>query len=139
MNISFKIEGAEELLGRLNETVSGDKMNRALSAAGEEVRSEAAARAPTDTGTLRRSIVCNVEENSALVGPTVGYGAYVEFGTGAKGDPSVAHTTKKYWRYCKGGRFYTTSGQAPKPYLVPALKACKNKVEEKFREVYGDV
>ena len=89
-----------------------------------------------DTGTLKRSITSRVEGNSAIIGTNVEYAAYVEFGTGSKGDPSVAHTTKKHWTYCVNGKFYTTHGQAPKPFLVPALKNNIEKIKAKFAEGY---
>jgi phage gpG-like protein len=88
---------------------------------------------------LKQSITSTVEENSVMVGTNVGYAPNVEFGTGAKGDPSVAHTTKKQWTYYSGGHFYTTSGQVPQPFLVPALKNSKEKITGVFKEVYrGD-
>ena len=65
------------------------------------------------------------------------YGIYVEFGTGSKGDKSVSHTSKRHWTYYSGGRFYTTSGQAPQPFLVPALKNNISEINKKYREGYG--
>lgn len=138
MNISVKIEGIDDVLGKLNQFVDGERMQRALAAAGEVVRADAAANAPVDTGRLAGSIVCNVDGNSALIGPTAEYGVYVEFGTGSKGSPEVAHTSKKTWTYYKGGRFYTTSGQAPQPFLVPALKNNVAEIAAKFKEAYSN-
>lgn len=136
MNISVKLDGVQDLLDTLNQFTDGTRMEKALSAAGEVVRADAAANAPVDTGRLRGSIVCKVEGNDALVGPTAEYGIYVEFGTGAKGKNSVAHTTKKTWVYKKGDRYYRTSGQAPQPFLVPALKNNVSAIAAKFREVF---
>lgn len=137
MGISVKIEGVDSVLAELNQLVNGVRIQRALAAAGEVVRSDAAANAPVDTGRLKGSIVCNVEGDSALIGPTAEYGIFVEYGTGSKGSPGVAHTSKKTWTYYKGGRFYTTSGQAPQPFLVPALKNNVAEIAAKFKEVYG--
>lgn len=137
MGISVKIEGIDNVLDKLNQFVDGERMQRALEAAGEVVRSDAAANCRVDTGRLAGSIVCNVEGDSALVGPTAEYGIFVEFGTGSKGSPEVAHTSKKTWTYYKGGRFYTTSGQAPQPFLVPALKNNVAQIVAKFKEAYS--
>lgn len=60
--------------------------------------------------------------------------AYVEFGTGSKGDKSVAHTTKKQWTYYSGGQFFTTSGHAPQPFLVPALKNNSAEIKRIIRQ-----
>lgn len=137
MNISYKIEGIDDLLDKFDELTDGERMKRALAAAGEIVSSDAKANAPVKTGRLRQSIVSIVEGNEAIIGPTVNYGTYVEFGTGAKGDSSVAHTTKKSWTYHSGGRYYTTSGQKPHPFLVPALKNNVSEIAAKFREIYS--
>lgn len=64
-----------------------------------DITADAQAVAPVDTGDLRRSIGYTVTATdgavTADVGPTVDYGAYVEFGT---------------------------SRQSPQPYLTPAFE-----------------
>lgn len=105
-----------------------------LGRAGEVVRADAVKNCPVDTGRLRGSITSRVEGNSAVVGSNVSYGIYVEFGTGSKGDKSVSHTTKDKWTYNSGGKFYTTSGQKPQPFLVPALKNNENKIKQLIRQ-----
>ncbi len=136
MNISINIEGIDGVVNKLNGLVSGGKMENALAKAGEIVRADAAANCPVDTGRLSQSITSQVEGDSAVVGTNVEYGIHVEFGTGSKGDPSVEHTTKKTWTYYSGGRFYTTSGQAPQPFLVPALKNNVPQIIQAFKEAY---
>lgn len=135
MNISIKLEGLEDVLGKLDKLAGGadSGLKRGLMKGGELVRAEAAANCPVDTARLRDSIV--VEDaggNAVSVGTNVEYGVYVEFGTGSKGDPSVAHTTKSGWVYYNqqtGGFVYTT-GQAPQPFLVPALYSQRDAVIE---------
>lgn len=105
--------------------------------AGEVVRAHAVANCPVATGRLKGSIVSQVDGDSVAIGPTADYGIYVEFGTGSKGDKAVSHTSKRHWTYYSGGRFYTTSGQAPKPFLVPALKNNISEIIAKFKEVYN--
>lgn len=46
-------------------------------------------------------------------------------------------TSKRHWTYYSGGRFYTTSGQAPQPFLVPALKNNISEIIAMFKEVYN--
>ena len=136
MPIQISVDGVDGVLNRLYNLASEDKLQNALALAGEVVRADAVMNCPVDTGRLRGSITSTVEGNSAVIGTNVEYAPYVEFGTGAKGDKSVAHTTKKHWTYYSGGRFYTTSGQAAQPFLVPALKNNVPKIIEKFREAY---
>lgn len=137
MNISVNIKGLDEAVNNMLKYSDGDKLKKALASSGELVRSAAAAACPVDTGRLKGSIVSTVEGNSAIINAATSYAVYVEFGTGSKGDSSVAHTTKKSWTYNKDGRFYTTSGQAPQPFLVPALKNNTDAIVNKFKEVYS--
>ena len=126
MNIRIKLEGLDNVLGKLDKLAGGadSGLKKGLLRGGELVRAEAAANCPVDTARLRESIVVQQKSgNSVTIGPTAEYGIYVELGTGSKGDPSVSHTTKSGWVYYNqqtGGFVYTT-GQAPQPFLVPAL------------------
>lgn len=138
MAISYTIEGIDGLLAKLDTlgAASGSALNKALLRGGEIVRAQAAADCPVDTGRLRSSIVVEAGDGYVTIGPTAHYGIYVEFGTGAKGDPSVSHTTKKGWVYYnkKTGGFVYTTGQAPQPFLVPALFSQKDAVIETIKD-----
>lgn len=134
--MKISIEGMDSVMDKLQNLVSEEKLHNALALAGEVVRADAAMNCPVDTGRLRGSITSQVEGGSAVIGTNVEYAPYVEFGTGSKGDKSVAHTTKKHWTYYSGGRFYTTSGQAAQPFLVPALKNNVSTIIAKFKEGY---
>lgn len=133
MNIHIDTSDVMNKLGKISENLTAG-LHIALERAGEVVRKDAVLNCPVDTGRLRSSITVNVEGNSAEIGPTASYGAYVEFGTGAQGDKSVAHTTRKSWTYYSGGQFFTTSGQPPKPFLVPALKNNKDTIIRLIRQ-----
>lgn len=134
--VNISIEGVDGVVNNLNGLVSGGKLKNALSKAGEIVRADAASNCPVDSGRLSQSITSQVEGDSAVIGTNVEYGIFVEFGTGSKGNPSVSHTTKKSWTYYSGGRFYTTSGQSPQPFLVPALKNNVSQIIQAFKEAY---
>ena len=135
--MNFSIEGIDDVVDKLTQYASGDKIQRGLAMAGEVVRAHAVANCPVATGRLKGSIVSQVDGDSVAIGPTADYGIYVEFGTGSKRDKSVSHTSKRHWTYCSGGRFFTTSGQAPQPFLVPALKNNISEIIAKFKEVYN--
>lgn len=137
MGINISIEGMDNVLDGIQSLVSEQKIHNALAIAGEVVRAAAVDNCTAiDTGRLKGSITSRVEGNTAIIGTNVEYAAYVEFGTGSKGDPSVAHTTKKHWTYCVNGKFYTTHGQAPQAFLVPALKNNIEEIKAKFAEGY---
>lgn len=134
MNISIKVDGINNVIAKLN---NARNIENALVRGGEIVRAEAQANCPKDTGRLANSIVVQSESgNSVLIGPTADYGIYVEYGTGSKGDPSKPHTSKKGWVYFneRTGGFVYTTGQAPRPFLVPALYSQKDAVIEAIRQ-----
>lgn len=133
MNIHFDVSDVVGKLDKITENLSAGLYN-ALQEAGEVVRKDAVLNCPVQTGRLRSSIVSNVEGNSVTIGPTANYGIFVEFGTGAHGDKSVAHTTRERWTYYSGGQFFTTSGHAPQPFLTPALKNNKDTIIKLIRE-----
>ena len=136
--MQISIEGVDGVINALQNLVSGGKLQNALAMAGEVVRADAVDNCPVDTGRLKNSITSTVEGDSAVIGTNVEYAQYVEFGTGAQGDKSVAHTTKKHWTYYSGGRFYTTSGHAPQPFLVPALKNNIPQIIEAFKNEFNN-
>ena len=111
--MNFSIEGIDNVVDKLTQYASGDKIQRGLAMAGEVVRAHAVANCPVATGRLKGSIVSQVDGDSVAIGPTADYGIYVEFGTGSK------------------------SGQAPQPFLVPALKNNISEIIAKFKEVYN--
>lgn len=133
MNIHVDTSDVMSKLGKISENLTSG-LQVALEQAGEIVRKDAVMNCPHITGRLRGSITSQVEGNSAVIGTNVEYAPYVEFGTGSKGDKSVAHTTKKQWTYYSGGSFYTTSGQAPQPFLVPALKNNSAEIKRIIRQ-----
>lgn len=133
MNIHIDTRDLMGKLGDMAENLSAG-LHNALAEAGEVVRKDAVLNCPVQTGRLRGSINVNVEGNTATVGTNVEYAPYVEFGTGSTGDKSVAHTTKKQWTYYSGGQFFTTSGHAPQPFLVPALKNNSDTIKQIIRQ-----
>ena len=139
MNLHIQLEGMDDVLNKLDALANGANsgLQKGLLHAGELVRAEAAANCPVDTGALRQSIaVEQVDGTSVTVGTNVEYGIYVEFGTGAQGDPSVAHTTKAGWVYFneRTGGFVYTTGQHPQPFLVPALLSQKEAVIQAIKD-----
>ena len=82
--MNFSIEGIDNVVDKLTQYATGDKIQRGLAMAGEVVRAHAVANCPVATGRLKGSIVSQVDGDSVAIGPTADYGIYVEFGTGSK-------------------------------------------------------
>ncbi len=124
MNITVKVSGYEQIERNLK------SIQRAMSNALEDIvrvgaypiENEAKALAPVKTGTLRRSIHTEIAEKTvtrvvARIGPSVPYGARLEFGF--VGRDSL-------------GRHYD---QAPRPYMRPAFEAKKQEAYEEMRAI----
>ena len=62
--MNFSIEGIDDVVDKLTQYASGDKIQRGLAMAGEVVRAHAVANCPVATGRLRGSIVSQVDGDS---------------------------------------------------------------------------
>ena len=62
--MNFSIEGIENVVDKLTQYASGDKIQRGLAMAGEVVRAHAVANCPVATGRLKGSIVSQVDGDS---------------------------------------------------------------------------
>lgn len=144
---NVEIEGLGELMKKL--TALGGNVPKAthdgLIKGGEVVQGVAKKLCQVDTGRLRNSIEVSGEkkhkytysvgkgkskqeyegiitgggESAVVVGTNVEYAPYVEFGTGLRGDPTVAH--RQDWE-----------GQPPQPFLSPALALSEEKVKQRI-------
>ena len=68
--MNFSIEGIDDVVDKLTQYASGDKIQRGLAMAGEVVRAHAVANCPVATGRLKGSIVSQVDGDSVAIGPT---------------------------------------------------------------------
>lgn len=140
MEMEYKVEGLEGLLNKLNTLgVNTDKIvNKALYQGAQKIQGDAKrlieAKGAFDTGRLHGSISVEAIPNGYAIGTDVEYADCIEYGTGSKGDPTVPHTTRKYWRYKdKNGNWYTSHGMKARPYLRPALNINKKYVSKLVR------
>ncbi len=111
------------------------RLRQAVLATAARIEGDAKERAPVDTGALRNSIQHQeTGELQAEVGVGAEYGAAVEFGTGvystdpdADHQPIVIEPREKRALSWPGAehpvRRVVQQGQAPRPYLVPAVEA----------------
>lgn len=136
MKIEYQIQGSAELLAKLK-ALGGDvdkAVEQGLMQGAKAVQAVAKQLCPVDTGQLRNSIATEKEDRMAVsIGTITEYAACVEFGTGSKGDPAVSHTSKEKWVYRDdNGKFHTSRGQKPQPFLTPALRLSENTVRKRF-------
>ena len=148
--------GADSLIAKCRK-LYGAKTNEivrqaVLHAAKTVVQPEAKLRAPANEGELRNSIKARarLEGNRAIgeVYTNSDHAAYVEFGTGPKGqanhsgispEVSVSYRSTPWYvhedqidvgpyHFAKRGEFYKMYGQPAQPYLYPALKDNQERV-----------
>lgn len=142
--MEIKVQGLDKLLKKLDQ-LGGNvpkSTQKALLRAGAVIEKGAKKHCSVDTGELRESIHTQaVDENTVAVGTNVRHGIFVEFGTGPKGDPTVPHTTKEYWRYKDAeGNWHTSHGQSPQPFMRTAFAEGKDEAVDAAKEsLRGDV
>ena len=121
--MSIKLEGLDEVLEAI-EVFDEAELKRALGKACAIVERSAKQKAPKGTGELRRSIASKVESNGTdivgVVYTPLEYAPYVEYGTGLFAEEGGRQDVP--WSYQDDeGKWHTTSGQHPQPYMRPAL------------------
>lgn len=150
---SVTVEGADDLIAKLRSLGGdvGEAVDKGIVQGAHRVQAAAKRLCPVNNGELRNSIVVtHPKSGEAHIVVQSEHGIYVEFGTGSKGDPSVAHTTKPCWwvhesmidpadaeRYHlvkweseDAGTFYRMLPQAPQPFFDPALQQSKEAVKD---------
>ncbi len=147
----MEVKGMKELLQKLDfidKAMRGRVIKNAVSKGCHTVQGAAKMLCPKDTGELINSIVTKVEEKADRVTGKIytnkEYAAYVEFGTGPKGNedhdgisPNVTPSYReKGWSYKdeETGEWVYTKGQPAQPYMYPALKSCEEEVTKQIAE-----
>ena len=119
-------------------------MQKALESAALIVEASAKALAPVDSGELRDKIDHNVKNTAngptATIGSPLDYALYVEYGTGEKAENGAGR--KGGWSYqTPDGEWHFTRGSEPQPFLRPAFRNNKTKVQDiigkEFKTTFG--
>ncbi len=90
-----------------------------LEEAAQNIETEATAAAPVDLGILKSSINKEIEGLNAIIGSTVKYSPFIEFGTG--GRVNIPDGLETYAAGFKGAN-QDTIGITPHPFLMPAAR-----------------
>ena len=131
--MSIKVENLDGVLQSLEELEDTTQIGEILTRACLLVERSAKQRAPKGTGELRRSIESKVEGLEGTVFTPLEYAPYVEYGTGLFAENGGR--TDVPWRYKDDeGKWHTTSGRKPHPYMRPALNENRNKILDLFKE-----
>lgn len=140
--ITVKIEGLDELKNGLDSAVSDipQQINWAMVQSVNVVKNSAQDYAPYKTGTLRRSIYTDVQDNgfTGIVAqdPDVAdYGVYMEYGTG----PHIIEAINKRVLADQSmnlifGKIVHHPGTAPRPFMSPAIEDNIDTIQGYFSE-----
>ncbi len=128
-----QIENLDKLISKLGK-ISKMDLQQALNKACLIVENEAKMRCPVDDGQLRQSITHEVDNNEGYVGTNVEYAPYVEIGTGLFSSKGTGRKDVPWVYQDAEGKWWTTVGQKPQPFLQPALDNNRNEIIKLFQE-----
>lgn len=133
MSAEIKFEGLDEVLYKLGKISSDANIEEALGTCCAVVEKSAKQKAPKDTGALRRSITSKVEGNQGIIFTPLEYAPYVEYGTGLFAESGGRKDVP--WNYQDDeGKWHSTSGQKPQPFMRPALEENKTLIKQILKE-----
>lgn len=133
MSAEIRIEGLDEILYKLDKISSNANIEEALGTCCAVVEKSAKQKAPKDTGALRRSITSKVEDNKGIIFTPLEYAPYVEYGTGLFAESGGRKDVP--WNYQDDeGKWHSTSGQKPQPFMRPALEENKQLIKQILKE-----
>lgn len=145
MQIDVRIEGLEKLQAGAAAAPATllAETRTALVAGSLLVEGAARGLAPKDTGRLAGSITHNISGLTSRIGPSVGYGLFVERGRRPGTPPPVGAVAG--WAARKGidpyvlARAIGRKGVRPRPFLVPALTQSQGRIVALFTKVGAKV
>lgn len=128
-----EVKGVENLIHKLDDLVSEQKMAKALGKACALVERSAKQKAPKGNGELRRSITSDVNGEIGIIYTPLEYAPYVEFGTGLFAEEGGRKDVP--WCYQDDeGNWHTTSGMPPQPFMRPALDENREEIKRILKE-----
>jgi HK97 gp10 family phage protein len=135
--MSIEFEGLNEVLDSIDNIADINKLNNALTKACLVVEAAAKQKAPKGNGELRRSITSKVEDAEGVVFTPLEYAPYVEYGTGLFAENGGRQYVP--WSYQDDeGKWHSTKGMRPHPYMRPALEENRDKILRIIKEGLGE-
>ena len=124
-------------LGRLINELP-EAINRRLDRACQIVENEAKTNCPVNDGVLRASITHQVEDSKGVIGTNVEYAPYVHEGTGIYAKDGQGRQAVPWTYKDAEGKYHSTEGQKPQPFLQDALDNNHEKILQCFEGVLED-
>lgn len=123
-------------LNRWGEAIEAD-VKRIVVETANLLKAEAVARAPEDTGDLKRSIEVDILNDGLTAIVTVGvhYAIYVEFGTGIYAVKGNGRKTPWSYYSNKLDQWVTTRGMQAQPFWFPAIEIAQDYFKKEMRKL----
>ena len=131
--MSIQIEGVEEVLAQLEKVADTQQIGKAVGQACAVVERAAKQKAPKKSGALRRSITSEVNGTEGIVFTPLEYAPYVEYGTGLFAE-NGGRKDVPWWYKNDDGKWVSTRGQHPQPFMRPAAQESREKVLRLLKE-----
>lgn len=138
--MGIEVSGLSRIMDRLRGMSDNADaiLSQALVQGAKMVQASAKQLCPVDTGQLRNSITAEKIPNGARVGSNLEYASHIEYGTGpvAKEAGGFKQYRQTGWSFKdpKTGKFIYTRGQAPQPFLYPALRVNEDRIKQHVKE-----
>ena len=141
MSANVEFENLDGVLKAIEAVGNTDEIKSKLQKACALVERSAKEKAPKDTGELRRSITSEVRGSDngleGVVFTPLEYAPYVEFGTGLFAEKGGRSDVP--WNYQDDeGKWHSTSGQHPQPFMRPALNENREEILRILKEGVGN-
>lgn len=137
MGVKFDIL-TDALRSKLNNMANYD-FSSGLTEACLLVENDAKRNAPVASGQLRASITHEVSDTQGTVGTSLFYAPYVEYGTGLFSSQGNGRKDVPWYYKDAAGKWHSTCGRQPKPFLIPALDANKDNIRSIFEKMIKGV
>ena len=123
-------------LNRWGEAIEAD-VKRIVVETANLLKAEAVARAPEDTGDLKRSIEVDILNDGLTAIVTVGvhYAIYIEFGTGIYAVKGNGRKTPWSYYSNKLDQWVTTRGMQAQPFWFPAIEIAQDYFKKEMRKL----
>lgn len=123
-------------LNRWGEAIEAD-VKRIVVETAYLLKAEAVARAPEDTGDLKRSIEVDILNDGLTAIVTVGvhYAIYIEFGTGIYAVKGNGRKTPWSYYSNKLDQWVTTRGMQAQPFWFPAIEIAQDYFKKEMRKL----
>lgn len=131
--MAITLDGIDEILEAIENLDDTSDLQKAISKACMVVERSAKQLAPKGSGELRRSITSEVSGLEGKVFTPLEYAPYVEYGTGLFAENGGRADVP--WSYKDDeGKWHSTSGMHPHPYMRPALNQNREQIIEILKE-----